>query len=76
MLVGFYSRHILVLRDISSTPICLLFTDGHARAEEDWTLELVAEAASQYSKSGTPADLPNALARLSPQNSSKLFTII
>lgn len=43
---------------------------------EDWTLELVAEGTSQYIDSGFPAALPNALARLPPQNSSKLFTII
>lgn len=44
--------------------------------EEDWTLGLAAEGTSQYIKSGSPAALPNALARLSPQSSSKLFTII
>lgn len=42
---------------------------------EDWALELVAEETSQYIESGAPAALPNALARLSPQNSKSCIQL-
>lgn len=74
MLVGFYSHHIPVLCGIPPPLICL-FTDGCARAG---SLDLRAGCRRSISthQIWVSSTLPKALARTSPQNSSKLFTVI